>query len=218
MDYAFVPGVTGYENLLKRAMKSRTNTTLIDKAGIATIADFLQSLVTNSQQAENLVLGGHANDEAFAMAFDSTTPTPSLSNGRDFEMLQAIDAAGTIHIPPAVRTSTTNCYVKGCNIGADSAQPFLKLFKKCLDNPQQLNGPKFFHDLKDDSGNGVLEYMLVEYTVMSSTSFSTTADLACVPKTKFSARSRGWRHPCACTRQMERLDQPNPPTQSDYFG
>ncbi len=177
MDFAFVPGLTDYESLLKRVMQSRTNTTLINTVGIATIADFLHSLVTNSQQADNLVLGAHANDEAFAIAFDSTTPTPSLSNGRDYEMLQAIDTAGTIHIPPAVRTSTTNCYVKGCNVGADSAQPFLKLFKKCLDNPQQVNGPKFFHDLKDDSGNGVLEYMLVEYTVMGPTPFSTTADL-----------------------------------------
>jgi hypothetical protein len=178
MDYAFVPGVTGYELLLKRAMRSRTNTTLIDQAGIATIADFLQSLVTNSQQAENLVLGAHANDEAFAIPFDSATPVPSGSNGRDYEMLKAIDTAGTIHIPAAVRTSTTNCYVKGCNVGTGSAQPFLQLFKKALDNPQQVNGPKFFHVLRDDSGNGVLEYMRVEYTVMNPTPFSTNADLA----------------------------------------
>jgi|HubBroStandDraft_4_1064222.scaffolds.fasta_scaffold01048_6 hypothetical protein len=177
MDYAFVPGVTCYEKLLKRAMKSRKNTTLIDKAGIATIADFLQSLATNSQQADNLVMGAHANDEAFAIPFDSTTKVPPGSDGRDYEMVQAVNIAGTIHIPAAVSTSTTNCYIKGCNVGADSAQPFLQLFKKALSNPQQVNGPKFFHDLKDDSGNGVLEYMLVEYTVMSPTPFSKTADL-----------------------------------------
>jgi hypothetical protein len=178
MDYAFVPGITDYEKLLKRAMKSRKNTTLIDKTGIATIADFLNSLVTNSQQADNLVLGAHANDEAFAIPFDTTTKVPPDSNGRDFEMLQAVDTAGTIHIPAAVRSSTTNCYIKGCNVGAASAQPFLELLKKCLDRPQQLNGPKFFHNLKDDSGNGVLESMVVEYTVMSPTPFTKTADLA----------------------------------------
>ncbi len=177
MDYAFVPGLTDYEKLLKQAMKSRKNTTLIDVVGVATIADFLQSLVANSQQADNLILGAHANDEAFAIAFDSTTKVPPGSDGRDYEMVQAVNTAGTIHIPAAVRTSTTNCYVKGCNVGADSAHPFLQLFKKALDNPQQVNAPKFFHGLKDDSGNGVLEYMLVEYTVMSPTPFSKTADL-----------------------------------------
>lgn len=178
MDFAFVPGLTDYEKLLQRAMKSRKNTTLINKAGIATIADFLQSLATNSQQADNLVLGGHASDEAFAIAFDSATPVPKGSNGRDFEMVDAIDKAGTIHIPPTVMASSTiNCYVKGCNAGSDSAKPFLQLFKSALDNPQEVNAPKFFHDLKDDPGSGVLEYMRVEYTVMSATGFDKTADL-----------------------------------------
>ena len=65
MDYAFVPGHSDYEELLKRVMKSRSNTTLIDDPAVSTIADFLQSLVTNSQQADNLLLGAHANDEAF---------------------------------------------------------------------------------------------------------------------------------------------------------
>ena len=177
MDYAFVPGVTDYEKLLKRVMQSRTNTTLINTVGIATIADFLQSLVTNSQQAENLILGAHANDETFAIAFDSTTQPPNPSNGRDYEMLLAVDAAGTIHIPAAVRTPTTNCYIKGCDVGADSTKPFLELLKKCLDNPQQLNAPKFFHDLADDFGNGILEYMRVEYRVMSPLGFDSTKDL-----------------------------------------
>jgi hypothetical protein len=178
VDYAFVPGVTAYETLLKQAMRSRSNTTLIDRPGIATIADFLQSLVTNSQQADNLVLGGHANDEAFAIPFDSTTPVPSGSNGRDYEMVDAINKTGTIHIPATVRTSNTNCYVKGCDVGSNSAQPFLQLLKKALDNPQQVNAPMFFHDLRDVPGNGVIEYMRVEYRVMRPTPFSKTADLA----------------------------------------
>ena len=177
MDYAFVPGVSPWENLLKRAMRSRTNTTLIDQTGIATLADFLQSLVTNSQHADNLVFGAHASNDVFVMPFDSTTPTPPLSNGDDYEMLQAVDAKGTINIPSAAATAATNCYVKGCNIGADGARPFLQLFKKALGNPQQLNGPKYFHGLKDDSGNGVLEYMLVEYTVANPTPFDKTSDL-----------------------------------------
>ena len=177
MDFAFVPGLTDYEKLLQRAMKSRKNTTLINQAGLATIADFLQSLGTNSQQADNLVLGGHASDQSFTIPFDSFTQVPTNSNGRDYEMLQAVDQAGTIHISPAVRTATTNCYIKGCHIGADSGLPYLQLFKSALDNPQQLNAPKFFHDLKEDSVNGVLEYMRVEYTVSSPLGFDSTKDL-----------------------------------------
>jgi hypothetical protein len=181
MDYAFVPGVSPYEDLLKRVMKSRNNTTLVNQAGVSTIADFLQSLVTNSHQADNLILGAHASDETFAMAFDSTTKVPKVptpSNGRDYEMLEAVQTAGTIHIPAAVRTATTNCHLKGCNVGAEQTKPFLTLFKTDLGAPQQVTAPKYFHSLKDDAGRGVLESMEVEFTVTNPTAFPDTATLA----------------------------------------
>ncbi len=178
MDYAFVPGHSDYEELLKRVMKSRSNTTLIDDPAVSTIADFLQSLVTNSQQADNLLLGAHANDEAFSIGFDKTTKTPVLSNGIDYEMLEAVKAAGTITVPAAVRTASTNCHVKGCHVGADSALPFLKLLKTDLAIPQQVTAPKYFHSLKGDADRGVLESMQVEFTVMNPKAFADTASLA----------------------------------------
>jgi hypothetical protein len=89
-------------------------------------------------------------------------------------MLQALDKTGTLHISANIKTALTHCHVKGCNAGADTAHPFLALFMKVLGGTQTVTAPKYLHDLKDDAGNGVLEYMVAEYTVMSPTAFKTT--------------------------------------------
>ena len=177
MDYAFVPGVSSYEDLLKRAMQARRDTKLIAGADVSTIADFLETLRSQSLKADALIVGAHASDRSLAIGFDKTTQVPKNSNGRDYEMLEAVSTAGTIHTPAEVREPTTNFHVKGCNIGDDQAQPLLSLLKKALDNPQGVTAPKYIHALKADADRGVLEYMLYEYTVMNKTAFPDTKAL-----------------------------------------
>ena len=79
MDYAFVPGVSLYENLLRSVVQARPNTTLL--SGPTTIADFLNLLKSQSLKADNLVVGGHANDMGWVVSFDSLTSVLQGSSG-----------------------------------------------------------------------------------------------------------------------------------------
>jgi hypothetical protein len=175
MDYAFVPGATDYELFLRQVMKTRkTKTTLIEDGGVVSIADFLKALVDKNVTAGDLLMGAHASQRTFAMAFDTATPRPPGSIGRDYEMLEAVSAAGTIHIPNEVRTAATRCHIKGCNVGADEARPFLTLLKKALDNPAAVTAPRFLHVLKQDADRGFLEYMQYEFSVIAKESIKDT--------------------------------------------
>lgn len=168
MDYAFVPGVSPYEDLLRRALIARPNTTLVDN-GLTSIASFLAQLKSQSLKADHLVVGGHANDISWVVPFDSVTPRPAGSSGSDYEMLQAVNSAKTINIPPEIRTNGIKFHIKGCEIGSQTAQPFLQLLKKALGNPQQITAPKFLHALNPDADRGVFEFMQYDFIVYSKT-------------------------------------------------
>jgi len=177
LDYAFVPGLTDYELLLRRVMQARPKTTLIAKFGLTSIAGFLQELSSQSVKADDLVVGAHASDNTWAIPFDSTTPRPTGSNGKDYEILEAVKLKGTIHIPASVRSASTKFHVKGCDIGSDRAQPFVTLLKEALDNPQQVTAPKYLHTLAPHADRGVFEYMQYEFIVMSKTYIENTPAL-----------------------------------------
>jgi hypothetical protein len=173
MDYAFVPGGTKYEQDLQSLMQNRAKTKLISKNGVNTVVDFLQELVSENVTGGDLILGAHASRSAFVMSFDSTT-----SFRTDYEKIEALGAAGTIHIPAAVRGPSTSVHLKGCRIG-DTAQPLLTVIKTAMDNPQQVTAPRFLHVLIDDAGQGVFEYMRYAYEVTTPDpkKFSKRADL-----------------------------------------
>ena len=175
MDYAFVPGQSDYEDLLRSVAKTRPSTTLL--SGSTTIAGFLNDLKSQSLKANNLVVGGHANDMSWVVPFDSVTHVPTGSSGTDYEMLQAIDSAKTINIPPDIRTNGIKFHIKGCEIGSKTAEPFLALLKKALGNPQQITAPKFLHGLAPDADRGVFEYMLYDFIVYNKTPVENTPTL-----------------------------------------
>jgi hypothetical protein len=184
MDYAFAPGLSDYEDLLRGLFNLRPNTTLVSNSGLTSIADFLNELKSQSFKADNLVVGGHANDDRWAVRFDSVTPVPKGSSGIDYEMLQAVQSAKTINIPAGIRTNGIKFHIKGCEIGSKTAQPFLDLLKKALDNPQQITAPKFLHalspdphDAHTDKMRGVFEYMKYDFTVYSPTPVANTPTL-----------------------------------------
>jgi len=91
-----VPGVTLYEKRLQRLLDARPNTTLITKYGLTSVAGFLGELKSQSVKAGNLVVGGHANDDRWAIDFDSVTKPPLGSTGNDYEMLKEVEKAKTI--------------------------------------------------------------------------------------------------------------------------
>jgi len=177
MDFGFAPGTTPWEGFLRDMLKARNNTTLIDKRGKRTVADFLGELVAEAVSAEDLVPGSHASDEgAVFLALDSSTGVPV-----DYEALETVKTNGTINIPAAIRSATTSVHFKGCRLGNDDALPYLQLLKEALDNPTSVTAPKFFHGLYELSGGpsagAVFEYMAYPYTVMNITPYPDTASL-----------------------------------------
>jgi len=174
MDFAFVPGITPYEQRLQRVMQNRDpKTTLINKDGIVTVVDFLNELVAQNVKGGDLVLGAHASRLDFVMPFDATTPLRV-----DYEKMEALGQAGTVRIPTSVRSPDTSVHLKGCRIG-DTAKPLLTVIKTALGNPQRLTAPRFLHSLHDDAGLGILEYMTYafEVTTPDAKNFDKRADL-----------------------------------------
>jgi hypothetical protein len=108
MDYAFVPGLSPYENLLRSVVQTRPNTTRL--SGPDTIAGFLNELKSQSLKADNLVLGGHANDTSWVVDFDSVTPVPQRPSGTDYVVLQAS--------PPSTLSKTTRFVRQRYDAGA----------------------------------------------------------------------------------------------------
>jgi hypothetical protein len=175
MDYAFAPGTSEYEDYLRSMLTLRTNTRLIVKAGLKSIADFLGELVAEAVTADDLVAGSHASDKGYLfLALDSTTTTLPIN----YEDLEQASTSGSIKIPAAIRGPTTSLHFKGCRIGADDASPFLKLLKQALDNPQNVTAPKYLHVLTQlRPFYGVFESMGYSYRVMSSSPFPDSAAL-----------------------------------------
>jgi hypothetical protein len=178
MDFAFVPGLSDYEKLLKRVMPTRDpSTKLIDDSGVNTVIKFLEELVTQKSKGGDLILGAHASRSAFVMPFD-TPIDPDNPLRVDYEKVEDLIKAGTVHIPSDVRSANTSVHLKGCRIG-DTAQPLLAVIKTALDNPQQVTAPRFLHVLIDDAGQGVFEYMRYAYEAMTPDpkNFEKRADL-----------------------------------------
>jgi hypothetical protein len=163
MDFAFVPGITPYEQLLQLAMQYRDpKTTLINKNGIATVVDFLNELISQNLKGGDLVLGAHASRSDFVMPFDPTTPQRV-----DYEKMEALSAAGTVHIPNGVRGPDTSVHLKGCRIG-DTARPLLSLIKTALNNPKNVTAPKYLHSLHNDADLGIIEFMKYAFEVTTT--------------------------------------------------
>ena len=173
MDFAFVPGITPYEQRLQRAMQNRKKTTLINKPGVVvTVVDFLNELVSQSLKGGDLVLGAHASRDDFVMPFATT------NSRADYETVEALGKAGTVHIPASVRSPDTSVHLKGCRIG-DTAKPLLTVIKTAFDNPQRVTAPRFLHSLTDDAGLGIIEFMsyAFEVTTTDAKNFAKRADL-----------------------------------------
>jgi hypothetical protein len=181
MDYAFVPGTSPYENLLRVMLGRRADTKVISKDGLTSLSDFFGELVTETLTVDDLVPGGHASDEGFLfIAADQSIVDPGTNKTVPvtYEMLDQANTSGVIKIPESITSSPyTALHIKGCRIGSDDALPFLKLLKEALSNAYTVTAPKYFHALQPVSGAGIFEYMAYSYSVMNPTAFTDRASL-----------------------------------------
>lgn len=174
MNYAFAPGTSTPEKVMRLMLGKRTGTKVIDNPVITDVSGFLTALKSQPDKADDIVPGSHASDDGLLyLALDVTTSTLPIT----FEALQGVNTSGNIKIPASVRKPTTNVHFKGCSIGADDSKPFLQLLKKALDNPQKLTAPRFRYGALGVGTKGFLEFMAYAYRVTSVKGFTTTKDL-----------------------------------------
>ena len=171
-SFAHVPGGTAYERLLFTVLGRRKDTTSVPANGSRSIQDFFRGLKRNDNAADELFIGCHASFlGAMFIDLDAFRTLPS-----DYEKIQEADADRTINIPAGVGKSTTRVHVKGCRIGHDDCLPYLREFKRALDNPVQVTAPKFFHGLYRGT-SGVFEWMGEFWEINAKEAFKKREDL-----------------------------------------
>jgi len=175
MDFAFVPGGSTIELVLRKLMGLRPQTTLISKRGVVTIAGFLGEVKSQGKQADDLLLGSHATDEGLLfMRLDSTVSPGRRVSAATFEKLQKVDKSQSIQIPTSVKGTNTNVRVEGCTLGVKDVEPYLKLLKHAMQVPQSLSAPKYFHGF-NELADGIFEFMKYRFSVFSETKMSLDA-------------------------------------------
>src|ERR1035438_8345485 len=123
MDYAFAPGQEFGD--LRTVLKRRPQTTLVDANGVATVADFLNYLKTNSLKGGNLIIGSHGTDEGvLQIALDIQSAVPTT-----FEVLKA---STKITLDASVRSADTSVFLFGCLLGSQECLPLITLMKQKL--------------------------------------------------------------------------------------
>lgn len=156
MDYAFAPGQSDFDKILKEVIKLRRpdgelkpNTYLVSESG--TLQGFFKEITSGippriTLPAGDFVLISHASSNGWL-------EMPMSDNVRDDIQYQALDKKikKDINIPTEILKNPdgsfkpTRVIIKGCNIGI--AQPFLALLKQALQSPDivvTVTAPKYF--------------------------------------------------------------------------
>ena len=168
MDYAFAPGQEFVD--LRTVLKRRPQTTLVDAVGVATVADFLNYLKTNSLKGGNLIIGSHGTDEGvLQIALDTQSAVPTT-----FEVLKA---STRIALDPSVRSADTSVFLFGCLLGSQECLPLITLMKQKLGNPKSVNAPRYVHATHSIDGTNFFELMRYDFRILTKTSFTTRDDL-----------------------------------------
>ncbi len=187
MDFAFVPSIGNIQDLA-RALSLHPNTTVLT-AGCDTLSDFLASVKSasagpfNTNLAEDLILGTHADDEGTILIdLDTATPGPVT-----YEKLENLN---TIKIPSEVNKPDTQFWMLGCLVGTKRCENFLKLLKQALGNPHTVIAPKYVYQLRSVLSKGIgatvqgvpdsqgfLENMAYEFRISSKDALGSRAEV-----------------------------------------
>jgi hypothetical protein len=168
MDYAFAPGQEFGD--LRTVLKRRPQTTLVDANGVATVADFLNYLKTNSLKGGNLIIGSHGTDEGvLQIALDIQSAVPTT-----FEVLKA---STKITLDASVRSADTSVFLFGCLLGSQECLPLITLMKQKLGNPKSVNAPRYVHATHSIDGANFFELMRYDFRILSKAGFTTRDDL-----------------------------------------
>lgn len=186
MDFAFAPGRTGYDSLMRQLFTNRPNTQLVQDRTLRTVADFLNRLHTGpgiTLPAEDLYIVSHGNNRAWIQIhLDTTQTTDTTYEAADAAVAGNTDpfgtgvTAGSVQIPNDVNHDSSGnlngmaMNFRGCRIGA--AGPFVDKLKEAFGNESPVTAPKHFHEVFQLGNIGMMEFLIYGFSVVNKTAFA----------------------------------------------
>lgn len=178
MDYAFAPGTTAYDNIMKDLFNQRPNTSLINQAGITRVDQFIDHLETDAgvtRPVEDMFIASHGNDGGWLQIQFADIDADGDGNpdtNTTYEVLEIADTTNVAEIPAIVRGAASQFHIKGCKIGQNYAIPFVEKIKATLGGVVPVTAPKHFHEVWYRTDLGVLEYLGYDFSVVQATAFA----------------------------------------------
>lgn len=174
MDYAFAPGVSTYDRILRDMLTFRPQTTVVNNASVVSINDFFTHLQANvATPLTNIIIASHGSESAWMKAQLDTVLGPNTTYE---DLTQAMVAPRTCQIAASVidprpvdgsnNPITPFLFIKGCRIG--KSVPFIQKIKEVINGLSttsiELCAPIFYHVVYQLT-QGVFEYFEYDFHI-----------------------------------------------------
>ncbi len=193
VDYAFAPGVTPYDGMLRSMFGLRPNTQVASGSSLHTISDFLGYLHNTAglaKPAGDLFLVSHGSDRAWMqIKLDGTQTSPTTYeaveravSGSTSDPFGTGVTPGSIAIPSDVNHDAQNnlgsmgVNIRGCRIGV--SRPFVDKLKEAMGNQSPITAPLHFHKAYDLGAPGILEFLAYNFEVVNKAAYADKAAVA----------------------------------------
>ncbi|KAA9038476.1 hypothetical protein FW778_13010 [Ginsengibacter hankyongi] len=187
MDFAFAPGATGYDNIMRTMFTNRASTTLVNTTGVNSIKDFFNHLSTHvSPPLTNILIGTHGNESGWMNvqldpAFDAHTTYEALEKAFA-PPTRSCQLADNIINPRPVDSNNQpidpSVFIRGCRIGVMT--PFIQKLKDVINGLSTTDvgvaAPLFYHVVYS-LAQGVFEAFNYDFHIFKSTSVANKTDL-----------------------------------------
>jgi hypothetical protein len=187
MDFAFAPGATSYDRIMRKMYTNRASTTVIKSAGVNSIKDFFNHLSTHvTTPLANILIGTHGNESGWMNvqldpAFDAHTTYEAL--GKAFNpTTRSCQLVDNIINPRPLDSNSQPIdpfvFIRGCRIGVMT--PFIQKFKDVINGLSTtdigVTAPLFYHVVYS-MAQGVFEGFNYDFHIFQSTSIANKATL-----------------------------------------
>jgi hypothetical protein len=180
VHYAFsTSGRTGYEEAIRRLLRNRQGTELVNRRGLVTVEGFVDHLENHAsvlRPVDDILIASHGNDHGYLQIDLDREPrgTPRRALTDPEELIDA-DLGDTVDLPAGLTNPGSIFYIRGCKVGQDIR--FLDLFHAALGGNVKVNAPIFFHFAYFYDRLGVFEAFLYDFQHTRLEPFQTRAEV-----------------------------------------
>jgi len=174
MDYAFVPGRSTYESLMRQLFRDRLDTQLVNARGVLTVAKFIDYMETTAaftRPVGDLFISTLGNNRAWMHIDLDDQPEKSTT----YEVAENAVTSGSVQLPqdlnhnPDGSLGTVTLNFRGCRIGV--SEPFVDKLKVAFAEDSPVTAPKHFHNVYRQNGVGSFEYLSIAFETRNQTAF-----------------------------------------------